>query len=242
MNTFRRLEHAIIDVVSAVTPWLTPVVPAYLVYVAGVTHLQLPALVAFTMALAVEGIGLASVHTAVTFWTYNDERRKSEDPAPVLWAVVAGVFYVAIVLTTNALLEVWIDPLAHTVAKALLSLLSVDAALIIALRAQHSRRLSEADAERQERRIARQKADTPVKIAQEQPATLPNAPSPSSVSLPAPQKNALQADFEHLVSSGVGRDDAIRKLKANNPAASGVQIAQAAGVSPATVSRVLRAD
>jgi hypothetical protein len=83
------------------------------------------------------------------------------------------------------------------------------------------------------------KQDNGVKIAQEQPATLPNAPSPS-VSLPAPQKNALQADFERLVSGGIGRDDAIRQLKAHNPAASGVQIAQAAGVSPATVSRVIR--
>ena len=139
------------------TPWLAPLIPAYLVYSNMTQRLGYPWLFGLVGAAAVEFLGLSAVHTAVTFWQWNDTHKLER--APFCFAFGAGAFYVVIVLTVNAALDIWRDVdgvkiLAH----ALLSLLSVDAAVIIAIRAQHARRLNERDEARQERKAERQAA------------------------------------------------------------------------------------
>lgn len=198
MNLPTNLEHKIVDFVSAVSPWLAPVVPAYLVFSNSIDRLDIPPFFAFILALAVECIGLASVHTAVTFWTWNDEKRKSDDPAPHQWAIVAGVFYVAIVLVVNALLDIWTDPLAKTIAKALLSLLSVDAALIIALRAQHKRRLSEIETEKVEKKTEK--------------TSLKPSRKPETNETPIEKKSQWVKDY--MARAGVSRATAYRTYAA----------------------------
>jgi hypothetical protein len=118
-------------------------------------QLGYPPIFGLVGAAAVEFLGLSAVHTAVTFWQWNDHHKIER--APFWFALGAGLFYVLIVLTVNAALDIWrgnegVKILAH----ALLSLLSVDAAVIIAIRAQHARRLTERDEARQERKAARQ--------------------------------------------------------------------------------------
>lgn len=155
----KKIEAAFIDTVAAVTPWLAPLIPAYLVYHNMTERLGYPPIFGLIGAAAVEFLGLSAVHTAVTFWQWNDAHKIER--APFWFAFGAGLFYVVIVLTVNAALDIWRDSddvkiLAH----GLLSLLSVDAAVIIAIRAQHARRLTERDEARQERRAARRDATT----------------------------------------------------------------------------------
>lgn len=157
MNAIKKLEAMFIDTIAAVTPWLAPLIPAYLVYHNMTERLGYPFLFGLIGAAAVEFLGLSAVHTAVTFWQWNDNHKSER--APFWFAFGAGLFYVVIVLTVNAALDIWRDNdgvkiLAH----GLLSLLSVDAAVIIAIRAQHARRLTERDEARQERKAARQSA------------------------------------------------------------------------------------
>lgn len=153
----KKIEATFIDTVAAVTPWLAPLIPAYLVYHNMTERLGYPPIFGLVGAAAVEFLGLSAVHTAVTFWQWNDAHKVER--APFWFAFGAGLFYVVIVLTVNAALDIWqgsdgVKILAH----ALLSLLSVDAAVIIAIRAQHARRLNERDEARQERKAARQAA------------------------------------------------------------------------------------
>lgn len=159
MNTIRKLESMFIDTIAAVTPWLAPLIPAYLVYSNMTQRLDYPPIFGLVGAAAVEFLGLSAVHTAVTFWQWNDNHKSER--APFWFAFGAGLFYVVIVLTVNAALDIWrgndsVKILSH----ALLSLLSVDAAVIIAIRAQHARRLNERHEAQQERKAARQAATT----------------------------------------------------------------------------------
>ncbi len=152
----RSAEKVIIDVISAVTPWLAPFIPASMVYVNMTTILGFSPAIALIGAAAVEFLGLSSINTAVEFWRYNEDkhyrlslrritgRKKNRkfNGAPFLVAALSGLFYIAVVITVNAVLELNQESVDHRVfAKALLSLLSVDAGIIIALRASHSRRL-----------------------------------------------------------------------------------------------------
>ncbi len=157
MNLIKKLEAMFIDTVAAVTPWLAPLIPAYLVFHNMTERLGYPSIFGLVGAGAVEFLGLSAVHTAVTFWQWNDAHKAER--APFWFAFGAGLFYVVIVLTVNAALDIWPDEAwVKILAHGLLSLLSVDAAVIIAIRAQHARRLNERDEARQERKAARQAA------------------------------------------------------------------------------------
>lgn len=157
MNAIKKIEATFIDTIAAVTPWLAPLIPAYLVYHNMVERLGYPPIFGLVGAAAVEFLGLSAVHTAVTFWQWNDNHKIER--APFWFAFGAGLFYVVIVLTVNAALDIWRgNDTVKIAAHALLSLLSVDAAVIIAIRAQHARRLTERVEARQERQAARRDA------------------------------------------------------------------------------------
>ncbi len=169
----KRIEAGLIDSIAAVTPWLAPLIPAYLVYHNMLERLGYSQLFALIGAGAVEFLGLSAVHTAVTFWQWNDTRKVGR--APLLAALGAGGFYVIIVLVVNAVLDIaqgtpseqGVKILAH----GLLSLLSVDAAVIIAIRASHARRVTDDATERQRRADERKAARiAEVTAKQTQPA------------------------------------------------------------------------
>src|SRR5512147_1917776 len=109
------LESSAIDLVSATTPWLAPVIPASQTYLHAINSLKYSEPIAFVAALAVEFLGLAAVSTAVEFWNYNDalsarkaarvQLLKGEDKkrakerrvvgAPFKLAAGSGLFYIA---------------------------------------------------------------------------------------------------------------------------------------------------
>jgi DNA-binding transcriptional regulator YiaG len=96
------------------------------------------------------------VHTTVTFWKWNDHHKDKADRSPYWIAFGAALFYVVIILTVNAALDLFPDSNYVKIGShALLSLLSVDAAIIIAVRAQHARVLSDKQAAKDERKAQR---------------------------------------------------------------------------------------
>lgn len=149
----RAVESILIDNIAATSPWLAPLLPAFMAHQAMSTHLGFPAWVSICGAVVVEFLGLASITTTFQFWDYNDSRRKLDQAAPVRFAGMAAGFYLIVVITVNVMLDP--SPWLHRIAKALLSSLSVIAAIILALRAQHSRRLDGIQQERQDRKEAR---------------------------------------------------------------------------------------
>jgi uncharacterized membrane protein YciS (DUF1049 family) len=165
-NGTRVLEGTLIDNLAATTPWLVPIAPAYIAW-DHMTHvLDFPPAISLIVAGVVEFLGLSTVITATQFWDYNDSKRKTDQNAPFIIALAAAGFYLAIIVTINVLLD-GSNPLER-LSKALLSLLSIVAAVVIAIRSQHARRVAGIEAERQLKRQERQErkvSKTPVKRA-----------------------------------------------------------------------------
>lgn len=146
-------ERTLVDNLAATAPWLAPLAPAYLAYQAMLDVLRFPFWVAAAVGLTVEVLGISTINTALTFWTWNREKNKSDKTAPTWAAILAAAFYVAVVITVNVLLDG--GAVLEKVAKGLISSLSVAAAITLALRSQHTRRVLEKHQLYEERRSGR---------------------------------------------------------------------------------------
>jgi hypothetical protein len=145
------VEGLLIDQIAATSPWLAPLLPAFMTWSSMTTRLGFPQWVALAGAGVVELLGLSAVTTTVQFWDFNANRRANR--APVFVSGLTAGFYLAVVLTVNVIMDT--SPVEEKWAKVLLSSLSVCAALVLALRAGHARRMDAAELERQERKEAR---------------------------------------------------------------------------------------
>lgn len=157
------IEDSAINALSAVVPWFVPIIPAYLTFYHTSTDLQFPTWVAWTSAFVVEVLGLASMRTAVKFYEHNKHYTAEERKAPTRITILVYAFYLSVVLVVNVLLDikngvVWWNVLAV----GLFSLLSVPAAMLISVRAQHAELLQKIDTDRSERRAARSESSQKV--------------------------------------------------------------------------------
>lgn len=153
-------EGSVINLLTAVAPWGAPTPPAYMSYIHALNVLEFPWWVAIIIAIVVEVLGLATVSTMISFWKYNQKFRNSSQyrKAPVWIVAGAFVFYLALIITSNVILDAtgyfWPnDPnvrnAAIVVVKAFYTLLTVPAGLIIAVRQQHRNLLDEISQPRQ---------------------------------------------------------------------------------------------
>jgi len=149
----RAVEWVLIDTISLVTPWLAPVLPASIAYNHMIDILGLPRWVALAGAVVVEALGLSVVNTTFQFMDHNRTKRKTDPRAPVFIAILAAGYYLATVLLVNAMLSNASN--LHRLAIAMLSSLSVCAAVVIAIRAGHTRRTKEIERADQERKQQR---------------------------------------------------------------------------------------
>lgn len=156
-NTFDTVESALLALASKIGVWLTPLVPAYFVQRAMVEHLQAPPAWGWIAAAALEIVGLAAVKNLLRAYTWEQERRKTDPPAPMAWNIVtAAVYYVTAFLLV---LVIEFYPPATALAPAAFVVLSGAAALVIALSDDQNRRqavVSQTSAKRQEASAKRQ--------------------------------------------------------------------------------------
>ena len=162
------LERTGLDTLAAILPWIAPVTTAYVTFGNVQTHLGFSEPMAWVMAAVTEGLGLVTIHTSYSLYIYGERNGRQLGPSVI--ASLAAGFYLLVIIVVNVILELgYVEPIKIT-AKALISLLSVVAGVILALRARHASRLladdqdrakSEADATAQavaaERRAARQR-------------------------------------------------------------------------------------
>jgi len=193
----RAVESVLIDAIAATSPWLAPVIPAFMCWQSMVTHLAFPAWVALAGAGVVELLGLATVTTTMQFWDYNNTRRLMDQTAPVYLAAGTALFYLTVVLTVNVMMDD--SPTSYKIAKALLSSLSICAAVTLAIRSQHSRRLASIEQQRKERREARQvlRAGNLPELAGNLPVNVDwrNLPDMEKVSMQSLSANQIAAKY-----------------------------------------------
>jgi len=169
---FNGYEAAAITIVSKVSPWLTPIPTAWLVYDRTMLHLHWPQWVAICAGVTLELLGVAILSTALALYAYNRKKLKSHPVAPLWLAVIL----VAVYLVTALLLVMVLDiaPGIAVYSQALFPVLSLAAFVLLGLRLDHQERvttIAAGKAEAKEER-ARKRAE---KMTQETEADAPSA-------------------------------------------------------------------
>jgi hypothetical protein len=146
-NWIRNTESSIVNFLSSFAPWLAPIIPAYMTYSHATGVLEFPFAVAVPAALVVEILGFSAVSTFLAFWFYNRRTVAGTKRAPIEVVIIAFVFYLALIVVSNVLLDAtkgteW-SGWAVVAVRALYTLQTIPAALIVAVRTQHRELLSE---------------------------------------------------------------------------------------------------
>jgi len=134
-------EQNLIDNVARFVPWLAPGIPAMFAYINSLVYLTDKWYFALLVAAVVEGLGLASVHTALSLIEYTKTHKQNQPKTESIIMVCMALLYLIIVVMVNIILDLEIQ---HKViiAKALLSLVSIPAAVTLSIRQMHKMRLA----------------------------------------------------------------------------------------------------
>jgi len=150
-DTINGGERSILDALSAIVPYTTASIPAYLTYDHTLKQMAFPDNIALLAAFTVEVLGVTAVSTSIRFWQWN--RNHKTTPAPFWLAVTTYMFYIVITLSVNVILEIYAAERNPAViwAIALFSLLSVPSGVLISVRAQFGEMLED----RREKSVAK---------------------------------------------------------------------------------------
>jgi len=166
-DIIRGTESSLVNLLSALAPWCAPLAPAYLSYWHMIQDLFFPLWVALGIAFVVEALGLSTISTAIAFWSHNRKYRSDMRRAPVIIPVLAFFSYLAVVLVLNVMIEVakvgntnWDIQIVRVIAYAMLTLLSIPAAVTLAVRTQHKQLIDSLIEEREERKLSRVQVET----------------------------------------------------------------------------------
>lgn len=150
----RNTEHAFITFISAIIPWLVPIIPAYLTGYHVIMELGLPVWAGWVIGAIIEGLGLASMSRTIAFWENNRKYSKDSNKMPIIVPLGTYIWYLVIVIVVNVLLErasgasiirIW------TVG--LLATLSVPTAALISVTSIWTERLMERERQKEERSL-----------------------------------------------------------------------------------------
>lgn len=155
-------ESSFINLISALSPWLAPLPAAWMSYAHMTTYLEFPIPVAIAVAIVVEVLGLSTISTALSFYEHNRRYngKTSVKRSPLWLVVITYLFYLAIVLTINVLIDAVLGTSTWPiiVARGLLVLMSLPAGMLIGLRKQHYELVVQIAEEKDERK--RSKTET----------------------------------------------------------------------------------
>jgi hypothetical protein len=147
----RNVETSFVNFISAVAPWLAPLTPAFMTYEHAANTLKFPPWVAIPAAVLVEILGFSAISTFMAFWFFNRRNKANAKKAPVWMIVFAFFFYLALIVTSNILLDAYNNAeWAINSVRALFTLQTIPAALIVVARAGHKSMLAEIAKEREE--------------------------------------------------------------------------------------------
>jgi hypothetical protein len=159
-DTINGGERAILDALSAIVPYTTASIPAFLTFTHARDYMDFPDNIAWLAAFTVEVLGVTAVSTAIRFWQWNKTHVQEKDRAPFWLAVSTYAFYILLVLSVNVILEVYAAVRSPAViwAIGLFSLLSIPSGVLISVRAQFGEMLEDRRVKAEQRKQERQNA------------------------------------------------------------------------------------
>lgn len=222
IGNLNRIEETAVDLVAKVAPWASPLPTAYLTARACILHLAWPPAVAVIAGVIIECLGLAATSTALQLREYNTTRRKADPAAPLVLALgLVGVYFGSITLLT-VLLDT--APTLAAYAPLAFPMLSLAGVTVLALRADHRRRLAAIDADKQERKAERQ--------ASRQKVTAQPSSGVSRIEIVDANLDRMRQGRQARLDA---RLDSLQAFYADNPRAGIADAARAVGVSRQTV-------
>lgn len=152
MKWFDDFEAVLISLAAKLAPWLALAPTGYAIGHAAWAVIGWPVIMAVLVGMAVESLGIATSSTALRLRSYNESRRRQNEPeAPVKLAYsLVGVYFGAAVILT-AVLE-------RNFVLALFPVISLVAVINQGLNLDHANRLHEVGAARQEAKEERAQA------------------------------------------------------------------------------------
>lgn len=138
-------EENLIDLVARASPWMAPLIPAIFAYQNAVKHLGMPersyleiefSFQAFVVAAVVEFLGLATIHTTLSLYQLIRESKPEKAPPKWMLGLMAGMssFYLLTIIIVNIILDFQTGEMTVAIAKAVLSLISIPAAITLSIR------------------------------------------------------------------------------------------------------------
>jgi hypothetical protein len=178
----------LVDLISNLAPWLTPIPSAVLVANATVRHLDWSEPVGWIAGLIVEMLGISTVDTTMRYYNWNQEKRAS-DPALPTW-ILPGVL-VSVYLTVTVILTVLLDtnPLLARWSPVTFPVLALVGAINLVLRRNYRILQDHIAAERERMRNLRQAANDARKAAPA--AAAPSEPLPAAAEPSEPIKRYI---------------------------------------------------
>ena len=120
----RDTENSLVNFLSAFSPWLAPLIPAYMTYDHAYGTLHFPFFFALAGSAVVEILGFSAVSTYLSFWFYNRRNKAEGKKAPLTVVIVAFGFYLTLIIFSNVLLDTFpSDKWAEIVVRALFTCL-----------------------------------------------------------------------------------------------------------------------
>lgn len=147
LEDWERLPLALVTMAG---PWLTPLVPAYFVAVAINKHLNAPMYVSVIAGIILELVGIAGIAITTRSYVWNQNRRKTDEPAQFSLSLVAVCIYFATALLLTVLLEFRAD--LAKIAPGMFVIMAVSSGLILVLAGLQNQREKKVYQEKQVRR------------------------------------------------------------------------------------------
>ena len=151
-------EGSLVNFLTAFSPWLAPLAPAYMTFRHMDEFLHFPFLISLALALLVEILGFSTVSTALDFWFHNRKEKSGIKRAPMEVVVGVFVFYLFLILVSNVVIDISVAYLdenwqqaAVILVKALLTLQTIPGALIVAVRTGHRELLRQIKKEKEQK-------------------------------------------------------------------------------------------
>jgi hypothetical protein len=160
IDSVNNIESAWVNLLAFIIPYAVSLIPAMMTFRNSQTMLGFEVWEAINAAAAIEFFGIVTMDTALRFYQYNKKYTKDANKAPVGMAVFSYVFYLAIIITVNVVMEIAAAPSGSLhwfsgesfwkiVALSLLSTLGFPSAVTIGIRTQHKEILAEKTATKQ---------------------------------------------------------------------------------------------
>jgi len=153
IKTLQGFDELVSEILAIVVTWIAPAPSSYIVGMGAYEKLGWHWSVCIMLAVAVEGLGIVSVSSALKAWEWNTSKTKTDPAAPFALTVGLVIVYVASAIMLSVVIDVY-EPLLP-IAPALMPLLTVVAAVNIGVRAGHNRRVKQKADAKLERQLKR---------------------------------------------------------------------------------------